>query len=161
MGLLDKLIRKTVHTLSAPVAGTAVSADQIPDPAFSGGMLGKGVAIKPVCGRICAPCDATVDMVFTSGHAVSLIAGCGAEILIHVGLGTVALNGRGFTVHVRSGQAVKRGDLLIEADLDAIRAAGLDPITPMLVSNASEYTDFCVYTGQDVTYSDVVVQLSK
>lgn len=161
MGFLDKLFSRPVYSLYAPVAGRAVAVTEVPDPAFSGGLLGQGIAIIPTCGRVYAPCDATVDVVFTTGHAVSLIADFGAEILIHVGLGAAAQEGRFFIAHVRSGQKVSRGDLLIEVDLPAAVAAGLDLTTPMLVSNASDFIQIQIHTGENVTDSDAVIQLTK
>ena len=161
MRFLEKLFSRTVYPLYAPMAGRAVSVADVPDPAFSGGMLGQGLALIPTDGRVFAPCDATVDVVFTTGHAVNLLADCGAEILIHVGLGAAAHDSRFFTAHVRSGQKVTRGDLLITVDLPAAAAAGLDLTTPMIVSNTSEYAQIHIHTGTDVTNSDVVVQLAK
>ena len=123
--------------------------------------MGKGIAVIPTDGRVLAPCDATVDVVFTTGHAVSLIADFGAEILIHVGLSVTARDSRFFTACVQSGQKVRRGDLLIEVDQPAATGAGLDLTTPMLVTNASEYAQIQVHTGTDVTNLDVAVQLAK
>ncbi len=161
MSFIEKLFSRPLYPLYAPMAGRAVPVTEVPDPAFSGGLLGKGIAIIPADGRVYAPCDAAVDVVFTTGHAVSLIADCGAEILIHVGLGAAAQEGRFFTAHVQSGQKVSRGDLLIEVDLQAATAAGLDLTAPMLVTNASEYAQIQIHTGTDVSNSDVVVQLAK
>ena len=161
MGFLDKLFSRPVYSLYAPVAGRAVSVSDVPDSAFSGGLLGKGIAVIPTDGRVLAPCDATVDVVFTTGHAVSLIADFGAEILIHVGLSVTARDSRFFTACVQSGQKVRRGELLIEVDLPAATGAGLDLTTPMLVTNASEYAQIQINTGADVTNSDVAVQLAK
>ena len=161
MHFIEKLFSRPAYSLCAPMAGRAVPVTEVSDPAFSGALLGKGIAVIPTDGRVCAPCDATVDVVFTNGHAVSLIADFGAEILIHVGLGTAAQETRFFTTHIRSGQRVKQGDLLIEADLAAAAAAGLDLTTPMLVSNASEFAEIQIHTGTDVTNSDVVIQLTK
>ena len=165
MGFFSKLFAKSVDTkncLFAPMAGQAVPVTEVPDPAFAGGMLGNGIAIIPTAGEVYAPCDATVDMMFATGHAVSLIAdNNGAEILIHVGLDTVTLNGAPFQIMVESGQKVKKGDLLMTADLEAIKAAGLDPITPMLVCNSSDYTTFKMNTGKTVTNADVVIELGK
>ena len=161
MSFIEKLFSRPLYPLYAPMAGRAVPVTEVPDSAFSGGLLGKGIAIIPADGRVYAPCDAAVDVVFTTGHAVSLIADCGAEILIHVGLGAAAQEGRFFTAHVQSGQKVSRGDLLIEVDLQAATAAGLDLTAPMLVTNASEYAQIQIHTGTDVSNSDVVVQLAK
>ena len=165
MGFFSKLFAKSENnknSLYAPMAGQAVALSEVPDPAFSGGMLGDGIAVIPSSGEVLAPCDATVDMMFPTGHAVSLIADHnGAEILIHVGLDTVTLNGAPFQIVVESGQKVKKGDLLMTADLEAIKAAGLDPITPMLVCNSSDYTTFNTTTGKAVTNNDVVIRLGK
>ena len=124
MGFFSKLFGQKDDALFAPMAGTAVPVTEVPDPTFSTGMLGDGIAIEPTDGKVLAPCDATVDTMFDTGHAVSLVADCGAEVLIHVGLETVGLQGKGFTIHAQNGQKVKKGDLLIEADLEAIKAAG-------------------------------------
>lgn len=161
MGFFSKLFGQKTDELFAPVAGNAVPVAEVPDPTFSSGMLGDGVAIEPTDGKICAPCDATVDTMFDTGHAVSLVADCGAEILIHVGLETVGLQGKGFTIHAQNGQKVKKGDLLIEVDLEAVKAAGLNTITPMLVCNSSDYSTFEKTTGKPVTNDDAVIRLAK
>jgi PTS system beta-glucosides-specific IIC component len=124
-------------------------------------MLGNGIAIIPTEGKVYAPCDATVDMMFTTGHAVSLMADCGAELLIHVGLETVALEGKPFTIHVANGDKVKKGQLLMEADLEAIKAAGLEIITPVLVCNSGDYPTFDTFTGKAVSNDDIVIELAK
>jgi PTS system beta-glucosides-specific IIC component len=124
-------------------------------------MLGNGIAIEPAEGKVYAPCDATVDMMFTTGHAVSLVADCGAEVLIHVGLETVGLEGKPFTIHAANGDKVKKGQLLIEVDLEAVKAAGLPTITPMLICNTDDYPTFNTFVGKDVTNEDVVIALAK
>lgn len=161
MGFFSKIFGQKYDELTAPVAGTAVPVSEVPDPTFSSGMLGDGIAILPTDGKVCAPCDATVDTMFDTGHAVSLVADCGAEILIHIGLETVGLHGKGFTIHAQNGQKVKKGDLLIEVDLDAIKAEGLNTVTPMLVCNSSDYAKFEKVTGSAVTNNDVVIRLAK
>ena len=161
MGFFDKLFGKKLEAYYAPIAGKVVPITEVPDPTFAEGMLGNGIAIEPTDGKVCAPCNATVDMMFTTGHAVSLVADTGAEILIHVGLETVGLEGKPFTVHVKNGDVVKKGDLLMEADLDAIQAAGLNIITPVLVCNPDAFSTFKTNTGVDVTAADVVVELGK
>lgn len=161
MGFFKKLFSKPVDTLCAPVAGRAVAVSQVPDPTFAEELLGKGIAVEPSEGRICAPCDATVDMMFETGHAVSLVADFGAEILIHVGLETVSLKGRHFTIHAKNGDKVKKGDLLIEFDLEAIKAEGFNTITPMLVCNSADFGTFNTSVDKNVTNSDVVIELAK
>ena len=161
MGLFSKLFGQKYDEICAPVSGQAVTVTEVPDPTFSSGMLGNGVAVIPSEGKICAPCDGTVDMMFETGHAVSMVADCGAEVLVHVGLETVGLQGKGFTVHAQNGQKVKKGDLLIEVDLDAVKAAGLNTITPMLICNTDAYPTFKTNVGKDVTNDDVVIELGK
>lgn len=161
MGLFQKLFGKATDDLYAPMAGKAVAITQVPDPTFAEGMLGNGIAIEPTEGKVYAPCDATVDMMFPTGHAVSLVADCGAEILIHVGLETVSLEDKPFTIHAANGDKVKKGQLLIEVDLKAVEAAGLKTITPMVVCNTDNYPTFQTKVDRDVTNADVVIQLAK
>ena len=161
MGFFKKLFGKKTDDFYAPMAGKAVPITEVPDPTFAEGMLGNGIAIEPAEGKVYAPCDATVDMMFTTGHAVSLVADCGAEILIHVGLETVGLEGKPFTIHVANGDKVKKGQLLIEVDLEAVKAAGLPTITPVLICNTDDFPTFKTHTGKDVTTADAVIELAK
>ena len=164
MAFFSKLFNKTSlpqNALFAPCQGRVVPLSQVPDPTFAEGMLGDGVAIIPSCGKVYAPCDGKVDTMFETGHAVSLVSDSGAEVLIHVGLETVSLNGGPFKVHCSSGDKVKKGQLLMEADLDAIRAAGLEIITPVVVCNADAYSSIHKTTDADVTNEDVVITLDK
>jgi len=161
MGFFKKLFGKPVDSFYAPMAGKAVPVTEVPDPTFAEGLLGNGIAILPSEGKVYAPCDATVDMMFTTGHAVSLVADCGAEILIHVGLETVGLDGKPFTVHVANGDKVTKGQLLIEVDLDAVKEAGLNTITPMLICNTGDYPTFNTIVDKNVTNDDVVIELAK
>ena len=161
MGFFKKLFGKKTDNFYAPMAGKAVPISEVPDPTFAEGLLGNGIAIEPSEGKVYAPCDATVDMMFTTGHAVSLVADCGAEVLIHVGLETVSLEGKPFKVYAASGDKVKKGQLLMEVDLDAVKAAGLPIITPMLICNTDEYPTFNTIVGKNVTNDDVVVELAK
>ena len=161
MGFFSKLFKKPVDSFYAPMAGKAVAITEVPDPTFAEGMLGNGIAIIPTEGKVFAPCDATVDTMFTTGHAVSLNTESGAEILIHVGLETVSLEGKPFKVHVSNGQKVKKGQLLMEVDLAAVKAAGLNTITPMLVCNSDDFGTFETKVGSDVTNDNVVIELGK
>ena len=161
MGFFKKLFGKPVDSVYAPIAGKAVAITEVPDPTFAEGMLGNGIAIEPTDGKVYAPCDATVDMMFSTGHAVSLVADFGAEILIHVGLETVGLEGKPFTIHVANGDKVKKGQLLMEADLEAIKAAGLPTITPVLICNTDDYPTFHTFVGKAVANDDVIIELAK
>lgn len=161
MGIFDKLFGKKTDGIYAPVAGQAVAIQEVNDPTFSEEMLGKGIAIKPSAGKVVAPCDASVDMMFETGHAVSLMADCGAEILIHVGLDTVNLKGKHFTVHAKNGDKVKKGDLLMEFDPEAIAAEGYDTITPVVICNSGDYATFKTHIGNAVATGELVIELAK
>ena len=161
MGFFEKIFGKTEKLLYAPMVGKSIPLSQVPDPTFAEGMLGDGIAIEPIDGKVYAPCDGVVDMLFPTNHALTLVADFGAEILIHVGLETVSLEGKPFTPHVGEGHRVKKGQLLLEASLTAIRAAGLSTVTPMVICNAQSYSSFETVTGEDVTNSDVLIRLSE
>lgn len=162
MGIFNKLFAKKSDEipLGAPVAGQAVALREVSDPTFGEEILGKGVAIRPTSNRVVSPCDAVVDLMFDTGHAVSLKADCGAEILIHVGLETVSLKGEHFTVHAQNGDHVAAGQLLIEFDREAIEAAGFDTVTPMVVCNSDSYAAVTAHLAP-VQEGDTVLTLAK
>ena len=114
----------------SPVTGQAVKLDDVPDPVFSGKILGDGAAVIPSEGKIVSPVDGEVVSVAETLHAYGLRTAEGLELLIHVGLDTVKLKGSCFQVHVKEGEQVKAGDLLAEVDLEALKAEGLNPVTP-------------------------------
>ena len=147
--------------IGAPIEGEAVVSAEISDPTFAEEMLGKGMAIRPAVGKVYAPVDATVAMVFGTKHAISLVSEGGAEILIHVGLDTVSLNGEPFTIHVEADQKVKKGDLIAEFDMDAIKAAGLETITPVIICNSDDYKEINRFTGKQVKPGDDIMELIK
>lgn len=163
MGIFDKLLAKRNGEirLGAPVAGEVLPLTAVSDPTFGEEILGKGVAIRPASDRVVAPCDATVDLMFDTGHAVSLKADCGAEVLIHVGLETVSLQGRHFTVHARNGDHVAAGQLLIEFDRQAIAAEGYDTVTPMVICNTADYAAVTPLLTRPVGEGEPVLALAK
>lgn len=127
--------------LAAPLSGTAVPLAQVPDPAFAEGQMGQGVAIEPSEGKVYAPFDATVAHVIKSKHALILEHASGVQVLIHVGINTVSLKGSGFTQLKNIGDQVKAGELLLEFDMDAIRAAGYPVITPIIIPAGQEMVE--------------------
>ncbi len=145
----------------APVAGQAVPITQVSDPTFGEKILGDGIAIKPSEGKIFAPCDGKVDMMFETGHAVSLASDGGVEILIHVGLDTVELKGKHYTIHAHSGDKVKKGDLLMEFDVEAIVAAGYDVITPVVICNSDDYSAIRPFADKAVAPGELILELEK
>lgn len=160
MSFLKKLFTKQTDEIGSPLKGTAVSVTEVDDPTFSENLLGKGIAIRPADGKIYAPCDGTVDMMFETGHAVSILADNGAELLIHIGLDTVNLRGRHYSIHVNAGDKVCKGDLLIEFDKDAIVAEGYDIITPVIVCNVADFPTFLTHEGP-VEPGDCILELAK
>ena len=130
---------KTV-LVAAPLTGEAVSLETVNDPTFAEGILGKGIAIQPSEGRVVSPVNGTIATIFETGHAMGLVSEDGAEILIHVGLDTVNLNGKHFHVKMKSGDTVNVGDCILEFDLEAIKAEGYDVITPVIISNHFNYS---------------------
>lgn len=147
--------------ISAPVSGKLVNIKEVSDPTFSEEILGRGVAIIPSGSQICAPADGTISTVFPTGHAAALTTTDGVEILIHVGLDTVKLDGKHFTIHASEGQKVSKGDLLLEADLEQIRAEGYDVITPVIICNSDEFSGFHPLEPGDVSQGDEILSLQK
>lgn len=127
------------NAILAPMSGTALALDQVPDSTFASGLLGKGVAIIPAVGKVVAPFSGEVASLFQTKHAIGLLSDSGIELLIHVGIDTVKLDGVPFTAHVKEGDRVKAGDLLLEFDRQAILDAGYDLATPIIISNSDDY----------------------
>lgn len=132
--------KENKKVIGSPAKGRAVALGEVNDPTFAEEMLGKGAAVIPEEGKIYAPADGEIGMVFDTLHAVSMTTDFGAEILIHIGLDTVKMKGEGFTGHVKAGDHVKKGDLLLEVDLEKVKAAGYDTITPVIVCNTPDYS---------------------
>jgi len=145
------------ETLQSPLTGNLVALPDVPDPVFSSGALGQGIAVEPTVGKVFAPADAEITTMFPTGHAVGLLTNSGAEILIHIGMDTVEMEGKGFTVHVSQGDKVKKGQLLIEFDIDAIKKAGHPIITPVLVTNTASYKEIKTAEGKTIKNGDNLI----
>jgi len=148
-------------TLTSPMTGELVALSDVNDEAFSAGALGPGVAISPAAHAVVvAPCDGKVTVAFPTGHAYGLKSASGVQILIHIGMDTVKLDGKGFTPRVSKGDIVKRGDVLAEVDWDVIREAGYDTITPMVVTNKKKFGEITPAATGPVSISDTVVTVA-
>ena len=145
--------------IAAPLDGAGVKLAEVADPAFSEEMFGRGMAIRPTSGRVVSPVNGTISQMFDTRHAVSIVSGDGAEILIHIGLDTVKLGGQHFVAHAKNGDVVKVGDALIDFDLAAIAAAGYDTITPIVICNTDDYKQFDIKAGIDVKIGDEIITL--
>jgi len=131
--------KKSSIVIASPVDGSVVPVSQLSDPVFSDDILGRGIAIKPSSGSVIAPADATISLMFDTGHAVSLVTEDGVELLIHIGIDTVKLKGLHFKKHTSNEDNVKAGDLLVEFDAAAILSDGYDTATPIVVCNPDDF----------------------
>lgn len=151
---------KKQFSINSPLNGECVALSEVNDPTFANELIGKGIAVKPSEGKLFAPISGTIKTVFATKHAITMTSDDGADIILHVGLDTVKLDGKHFNVLVKDGDAVEAGDLLMEFDLEAIKKAGYDVITPMVIANCDQY-DFEYKIGKTVTASDAVMNLKE
>ena len=147
-------------SVTSPLAGTVVPLEQVKDESFAKGMLGPGIGIEPADGLVVAPFDGTVTVAFPTGHAYGIKAASGVQVLIHVGMDTVKLEGKGFTPRVSKGDVVHRGDVLAEVDLDVIRAAGYETITPVVVTNKKKFGAVDPVASGEVRRGDALLQVA-
>lgn len=157
---MSKIVKKTRNVslekeiIKAPIAGNIKPLSEIEDSAFALGSLGNGVAIDPTEGKVVAPFDATVTSLFPTKHAIGLISDKGIEILIHIGINTVKLEGKYFKAHVNQGDKVKAGQNLITFDIDGIKKEGFNIETPIVITNSSDYLDIIETEKEYVNRND-------
>lgn len=152
---------QTEEVLTSPVTGAVIPVSEVKDETFATEMLGKTVAITPKDGKIVAPCDARVLTVYETGHAVCLETKSKAQLLIHIGIDTVKMEGQGFVKKVSDGQQVGAGDVLVEADLDKIRKEGYETTTMVILTNAEEFAKIEKGEEKSVTFTDEIMRLKK
>lgn len=145
--------------LYAHLNGTVVPLEDVEDEAFSSKVLGEGAAIEPTEGKLYAPCDGKVEMVFDTKHAINLVSKDGCEILLHIGIDTVKLGGKFFEVHVCDGQEIRRGDLLISFNMEEIRKAGFKTTTPMIICNTDDYHAVTTIASGKVSADEAIIQI--
>lgn len=149
------------QVLVSPLAGQAVALSDVNDPVFSSGAMGKGIAIKPSANTVYAPADGKISVAFETGHAYGIETAQGAEVLIHIGIDTVSMAGDGFTAHVKTGQAIKAGDVLATFDPAKIAAAGLDDTTMIIVTNTDSYAKVEAIANGTVEAGQPLVELTN
>lgn len=151
--------RNAQLVLASPLKGTVIQLSDVKDEAFSSGALGKGAAIEPEEGVLYAPADGTISALFPTGHAIGLTTENGLELLMHVGMDTVQLDGKGFRAFVEAGETVKTGQKLLEFDMKLIRDAGYSLVTPVLVTNSDDFEQVETAGADTVQAGDVLLRV--
>ena len=152
---------KAEETLTSPVNGTQISLSEVADETFASEMLGTTVAVEPADGKIVSPCDGEVSNIFETGHAVCITTESGGELLIHIGIDTVKMDGKGFTKKVSDGDKVHAGDILVEANLEEIKNAGYQTTTMMILTNTDEFGNVTKAEPAEVKTTSKVMTLTK
>lgn len=147
--------------LDSHMEGEAIPMSEVKDETFAAEVLGKGIAIIPKKGEVTAPCDAVVETVFATRHAIGLKADHGVEILIHVGINTVELGGKFYTSHVKEGDRVRIGQVMLTFDMEKIKEAGYDLTTPMIITNSDDYQEIRILKTGNVTKQDAVLEIKE
>jgi PTS system beta-glucosides-specific IIC component len=150
----NRVVEVKAETLVSPIKGEVKPLAVVKDEAFASGALGKGIAIEPSEGRVVAPVDGVLTTMFPTGHALGITSENGAEILIHIGMDTVELNGKHFVIKAKQGEIVKKGQVLVEFDIQAIKAAGYAVTTPVIVTNSDNYADIVETDKKAITFND-------
>ena len=157
----DTTAATTEETLTSPVNGTQIPLAEVADETFASEMLGATVAVEPADGKIVAPCDGEVSNIFETGHAVCITTEAGGELLIHIGIDTVKMDGNGFTKKVSDGDKVHAGDILVETDLEEIKNAGYQTTTMMILTNTDEFGNVTKAEPAEVKTTSKVMTLTK
>lgn len=150
-----------IEVLTSPLKGEIKELSQVADEVFAGGALGKGLAIVPLEGKLVSPVDGVVSVVFPTGHAVAVTSNDGAEMLMHIGFNTVSLEGKYFKLNVTQGQSVKKGDLLVDFNIDKIKEKGFDITTPIVITNSDVYSEVNFIKQEIVKCNDDILILKK
>ncbi|MBU5334730.1 glucose PTS transporter subunit IIA [Anaerocolumna aminovalerica] len=153
--------KKSIISISvdSPISGIVKPLSVVNDPAFASEVLGKGIAILPEDGKVYAPFDGTVITIFSTLHAICLLSDQGMEILIHIGLNTVRLNGQYFTAYVKTSDKVKKGELMLEFDLYRIKEIGYDTVIPIIITNSDYYKEMNLFINQKVSKGDKIMEM--
>ncbi|WP_133013590.1 beta-glucoside-specific PTS transporter subunit IIABC [Clostridium cuniculi] len=150
-----------VKEIKSPISGKVIELEKVNDPVFSSGVMGKGVAIEPTDNKVYAPFNGTIEFIADTKHAIGLLSEDGVEVLIHVGMDTVKMQGRGFNVKTSVNSKVKAGDLLLEFDRSAIEKEGYPLVTPVVITNSDEYEDKALCINEEVKNGKSIINLEK
>ena len=150
-----------VKEIKSPISGKVIELEKVNDPVFSSGAMGKGVAIEPTDNKVYAPFNGTIEFIADTKHAIGLLSEDGVEVLIHVGMDTVKMKGRGFNVKTSVNSKVKAGDLLLEFDRSAIEKEGYSLVTPVVITNSDEYEDKALCINEEVKNGKSIINLEK
>ena len=155
------ILNMGVNAIKSPISGKVIELEKVNDPVFSSGAMGKGVAIEPVDNKVYAPFDGVVEFIADTKHAIGLLSDDGVEVLIHVGMDTVKMAGKGFDVKTKANSRVKAGDLLLEFDKSTIEKEGYSLITPVVITNADNYEDKQLCINEEVENGKSIINLKK
>lgn len=155
----EKIALMDNYKILSPLKGQVKALSEVSDKVFAKEVMGRGIAIEPSEGKVYAPFEGTVDAIFNTKHAIGLRSNSGVEVLIHVGIDTVNLEGKHFTAHVKQGDKIKPNDLLVEFDIDAIKNEGYEVITPVIVTNHAMYEEFIVTRNETVDKNDLLLEV--
>ncbi len=147
--------------IKSPLTGKVIALSNVADEVFSSGAMGNGIGIEPTDNKIYAPFDGVVEFVADSKHAIGLSSKEGAQVLIHVGMDTVKMNGKGFDLKTKAGSKVKEGDLLLEFDIEAIKNAGYTTVTPVVITNSDEYKENILCIDEEVENGKIIINLKS
>ena len=155
------ILNMGVNAIKSPISGKVIELEKVDDPVFSSGAMGKGIAIEPMDNKVYAPFNGTIEFIADTKHAIGLLSEDGVEVLIHVGMDTVKMQGRGFNVKTSVNSKIKAGDLLLEFDRNAIEKEGYSLITPVVITNADNYEDNVLCINEEVKNGRTIINLKE
>ena len=155
------ILNMGVNAIKSPISGKVIELEKVDDPVFSSGAMGKGIAIEPMDNKVYAPFNGTIEFIAETKHAIGLLSEDGVEVLIHVGMDTVKMQGRGFNVKTSVNSKIKAGDLLLEFDRNAIEKEGYSLITPVVITNADNYEDNVLCINEEVKNGREIINLKE
>ena len=148
-----------VDELVSPIQGEQINLSEVDDEVFSSGAVGSGLAIIPDVGEVVSPVNGTVSTIFPTKHAIGIVSDNGTELLIHIGLNTVALDGKYYDVHINSGDKVTKGQKLVSFDIEGIKKEGYSTVTPVLVTNTADLKDVIVIENNKVDKGSIIIKV--